>query len=117
MVVNGPNEWSELREWLAARIIRVDLTEFSDRDRVRLARALTALTSALGDGHDDESHLAVAVVRGELAGGGEPRADDVLRTHLAVALAARSAEVRRVTAEGALVVTDARQVVECRGLA
>ncbi|MEU4441747.1 hypothetical protein AB0K14_29220 [Actinosynnema sp. NPDC050801] len=82
-----------------------------------MARALTALTSALGDGHDDESHLAVAVVRGELAGGGEPRADDVLRTHLAIALAARSAEVRRVTAEGALVVTDARQVVECRGLA
>ncbi|GAB2983477.1 hypothetical protein [Saccharothrix stipae] len=117
MVVNGPNEWSELREWLAARIIRVDLTEFTDRDRVRLARALTALTSALGDGHDDESHLAVAVVRGELARGGEPRADDVLRTHLAIALAARSAEVRRVAAEGALVVTGGRQLAECRGLA
>lgn len=117
MAVNGPNEWSELREWLTARITRVDLTDFDDPDRVRLARALTALTTALGEGHDDESHVAAAVVRGELGRGGAPRADDVLRTHLAIALAARTAEVRSVTPEGALIVTDARQVAECRALA
>ncbi|QQQ75428.1 hypothetical protein IOD16_30700 [Saccharothrix sp. 6-C] len=117
MAVNGPNEWSELREWLSARVIRVDLTEFADPDRLRLSRALTALTSALGEGHDDESHLAAAVVRGELARGGAPRADDVLRTHLAIALAARTAEVRGVTPGGALVVADARQAAECRVLA
>ncbi|MER5260708.1 hypothetical protein ABTZ99_01330 [Actinosynnema sp. NPDC002837] len=117
MAVNGPNEWSELREWLAARITRVDLTEFGDADRVRLSRALTALTSALGEGHDGESHLAAAVVRAELARGGAPRADDVLRTHLALALAARTAEVRAVTPGGALVVTGARQAAECRALA
>ncbi|MEU4762500.1 hypothetical protein AB0H12_04550 [Actinosynnema sp. NPDC023794] len=117
MAVNGPNEWSGVREWLAARIIRVDLTDFADPDRVRLSRALTALTSALGEGHDGESHLAAAVVRAELGRGGAPRADDVLRTHLAIALAARTAEVRGVTPEGALVVTGARQAAECRALA
>ncbi|XVS63453.1 hypothetical protein ACQPYE_35145 [Actinosynnema sp. CA-299493] len=117
MAVNGPNEWSELREWLAARVIHVDLTDFADPDRVRLSRALTALTSALAEGHDDESHLAAAVARDELARGGAPRADDVLRAHLAIALAARTAEVRGVTPEGALVVADARQAAECRVLA
>ncbi|NUS62335.1 MAG: hypothetical protein HOQ46_01660, partial [Saccharothrix sp.] len=83
MAVNGPNEWSELREWLRSRIAHVDLVDFADADRGRLARALTALLSALGDGHDDESDLAAAVVREELARGGAARADDVLRTHLA----------------------------------
>lgn len=122
MAVNGPNEWSELREWLMARIIWVDLTDFDDPDRVRLARALTALTSALGEGRDGEgrdgeSQVAAAVVRGELARGGAPRADDVLRTHLAIALAARTAEVRSITPEGALIVTDGRQAAECRALA
>ena len=117
MAVNGPNEWSELREWLSARVIHADLTDFADPDRVRLSRALTALTSALGEGHDGESHLAAAVVRAELGRGGAPRADDVLRTHLAIALAARTAEVRDVTPEGALVVAGARQLAECRALA
>ncbi|MFE9745387.1 hypothetical protein ACFYOT_10820 [Saccharothrix saharensis] len=117
MAVNGPNEWSELREWLLARIMHVDLTEFADPDRVRLARALTAVLSALNAGHDDEAHRAAAVVRGELERGGAPRADDVLRTHLAIVLAARTAEVRGVTGTGALVVTDARQWAECRALA
>ena len=117
MAVNEPNEWSELREWLLTRVMHVDLTEFADPDRVRLSRASAAVLSALGDGHDDESHLAAAVVRGELERGGAPRADDVLRTHLAIALAARTAEVRGVTPDGALVVTGARQWAECRALA
>lgn len=117
MAVNGPNEWSELREWLRARITHVDLADFADADRGRLARALTALLSALGEGHDDESHLAAEVVREELARGGAARADDVLRTHLAIALAARTAEVRAITPHGALVVTDARQWARCHALA
>jgi hypothetical protein len=117
MAVNGPNEWSELREWLRARIAHVDLADFADADRGRLSRALTALLSALGEGHDDESDLAAEVVREELARGGAAWVDDVLRTHLAIALAARTAEVRAITSEGALVVTDARQWARCRELA
>ncbi|MCE6997914.1 hypothetical protein LZG04_24390 [Saccharothrix sp. S26] len=117
MAVNKPNEWSELREWLLTRIRHVDLTEFADHDRVRLARALDAVMSALADGHDDEGDLAAAAVRGELERGGTARADDVLRTHLAIALAARTARVRGITPDGALVVTGARQWARCRALA
>ncbi|MFE2752219.1 hypothetical protein ACFXGA_09450 [Actinosynnema sp. NPDC059335] len=105
-----------MREWLDARIPRVDLTEFAEPDRMRLARSLGVLTRALGEGGTGAAE-AVAVVRGELGRGGSPRADDVLRTHLAIALAARSAEVRDVAAGGALVVTGARQAAECRALA
>jgi hypothetical protein len=57
------------------------------------------------------------VVRGELERGGAPEADDVLRAHLAIALAARSAEVRTTTPAGALAITDTRQLAECRALA
>ncbi|MEU4740147.1 hypothetical protein AB0G02_06720 [Actinosynnema sp. NPDC023658] len=116
MPVNAPNEWSELREWLAARITLVDLTEFSHLDRVRLSRSSSALAPALDEGRD--SHLAAAAVRGELErGGGAPRADDILRTYLAIALAARSAEARTRTPGGALALTDPDQLAECRALA
>ncbi|PSL58455.1 hypothetical protein B0I31_101673 [Saccharothrix carnea] len=128
MAVNKPNEWSELREWLAARIVYADLTDFAEADRGRLARALTAVMSALGDGpggdrgdrgdsgDGGDSGAAVEVVRGELGRGGEARADDVLRTHLAIALAARTADVRGIGPDGALVVANARQWAECREL-
>ncbi|MFD0199957.1 MULTISPECIES: hypothetical protein [Saccharothrix] len=116
MAVNKPNEWSELREWLAARIVYADLTDFAEADRRRLARALTAVMSALGDGPDGDSGAAAEVVRGELGRGGEARADDVLRTHLAIVLAARTADVRGVGPGGELVVANARQWAECRAL-
>ena len=115
MAVNEPNEWSELgelREWLAARIAYVDLTEFDDPDRVRLARALSAVSAAVRGSGD----RAAAVVRAELERGGGARADDVLRTQLAVALAARTGEVRSRAVDGALVVTGARQWAECSAL-
>ncbi len=116
MAVNGLNEWSELREWLSARVVYADLTEFPEPDRGRLSRALTAVMSVLGEGGGD-GRRAVEVVRGELGRGGSARADDVLRTQLAIALAARTAEVRTAGPGGALVVTSGRQWVECRALA
>lgn len=113
MGVNGPNEWNDLREWLAARIARpIDLAGFAEHDRVRLTRSRAALAAAL-----DEGAAAAAAVRGQLDLGGSPRANDLLRTHLAIALAARTTEARAVTADGALVVTGRHQLAECRDLA
>jgi hypothetical protein len=113
MPVNGPNEWNELREWLAGRIARrVDLTAFAEHDRIRLTRSLAALTTSL-----DVGSTAPDVVRDQLDLGGSPRANDVLRTHLALALAARTTEVRAVTPDGGLVVTDRHRLAECRALA
>ncbi|WP_158843410.1 hypothetical protein [Saccharothrix deserti] len=118
MPVNGPNEWSALRTWLADRVARpIDLAGFAELDRVRLTRSLAAVTRTLGEGHVDESHVAAAVVRGELDHGGSPRANDLLRSHLATALAARTAEVRSITPDGGLAVTDRHQLAECRALA
>lgn len=165
MTVNGPNEWSDQRAWLVTRIAPVELAGFTEPDRARLTRSLTALTSALADGrtagqiaghtaghtdgrtagqtaghtaghtagrtpgrtpgrtagqtagHADGAHIAATAVRAELDRGGSPRADDVLRTHLAIALAARTTEVRGITPDGALVVTDRGRLAECRALA
>ncbi|MFI9010174.1 hypothetical protein ACIGNX_23375 [Actinosynnema sp. NPDC053489] len=131
MAVTGPNEWSELVEWLRTRVVHADLADFDDRDRGRLARALTAVLSGL-DGDAAAAASAAEVVRGELEpkgsegggsegggfeGGGSARADDVLRAHLAVVLAARSGGVRALRSDGALVVANARQWAECRALA
>jgi len=113
MAVNGPNEWDELREWLAARVARpVDPAGFTEHDRVRLARSAAALGTVL-----DDSATAIDAVRAQLGLGGSPRADDLLRTHLAIALTARTAEIRDVAPDGGLVVTDARQAAGCRALA
>ncbi|ONI83443.1 hypothetical protein ALI22I_33600 [Saccharothrix sp. ALI-22-I] len=113
MPVNGPNEWTELREWLAARIARpIDLAAFAEHDRARLTRSLAALATAL-----DVGSTAPDVVRGQLDLGGSPRANDILSTHLAIALAARTTEVRAVTPDGGLAVTDRRRLAECRALA
>lgn len=113
MAVNGPNEWSELREWLAGHLARpFDPTGLTEHDRLRLTRSAAALGTAL-----DDSLPAVEAVRAQLDLGGSPRADDLLRTHLAAALAARTAEVRDVAPDGRLVVTGARQEAECRALA
>lgn len=116
--VNGPNEWREHRAWFAARVtLPVDLAGFAEPDRARLARAHTALTSALAEGHTDEAHVAAAAVRAELDHGGSPRVNDLLRAYLAIALAVRTTEVRGVTSDGGLVVTDRHQLAECRALA
>ncbi|NUT46170.1 MAG: hypothetical protein HOV94_02450 [Saccharothrix sp.] len=127
MAVNGPNEWSEpdeLREWLGGlvdRVGRVDRARLSEPDRGRVTRALAAAGSVVRDGGGDARHAAESVReelrRGEPGRGGSARADDVVRTCLAVVLAARSAEVREVGADGSLVVTAGRQVAECRALA
>jgi hypothetical protein len=118
MAVNGPNEWREHRAWLAALLARsVDLAGFAEPDRARLIRARAALAAALAEGHTDEADVAATAVRAELAHGGSPRVDDLLRTHLAVALAARTTEVRGITPDGGLVVTTRHQLTECRALA
>ncbi|WP_447004044.1 hypothetical protein ACRAKI_31065 [Saccharothrix isguenensis] len=117
MPVNGPNEWTGQRAWLASRIEPVETAGFADLDRARLTRSVAAITSALADDRTDEARNAATVVRGELDRGGSPRADDLLRTHLAIALAARTTEIRAVTPDGAPAVTDRRRLAECRALA
>ncbi|WP_447009417.1 hypothetical protein [Saccharothrix hoggarensis] len=168
MPANGPNEWDDLRRWVAARIARpIDLTAFADHDRARLTRSRAALASAL-----DEPLAAADAIRAELSrsdaaraepdraersfaepapavpgragparaesgraepaqaeparaepGRAEPahetslRADDLLRVHLSLALAARTTHIRDVTPGGALVITGRAQLAECRALA
>jgi hypothetical protein len=115
MRVNGPNEWADHRAWLATRIAPVELAGFAELDRGRVTRSLAAITATLSDGRG--AHSAAGVVRGELDHGGSPRADDLLRTHLAIALAARTTEIRGITPDGALAVANRRQAAECRALA
>lgn len=115
MAVNGPNEWSELRGWLAARISRpVDLRPLADEDRDRVTRSLAVLPSALDEGHADAAAYAIRL---ELDRGGDARADALLRTHLALALVARTVEARGVTPDGRLAVLDRDRLAECRALA
>lgn len=101
----GANEWADLRERLAAHIARpVDPTDDA------AARSRAALADVLVEGR---AAAVVERVRRELRHAPTP----VLRDHLAVALAARSAEVRAVAPDGALLLTDRAQLDACRALA
>ncbi|GAA1308312.1 hypothetical protein [Saccharothrix xinjiangensis] len=111
MPVNSPAGWApgeheELRERLAALAARP-----TGPDDDAAARSRAALADAFAGGR---AATAVERVRRELRHAGP---SPVLRDHLAIALAARSAEVRGVAADGALVVTDRGQLDACRALA
>lgn len=111
MPVNGPiepqpGEHEALRERLAALAARP-----TDPADDAAARSRAALADAFVEGR---AATAVERVRRELRHAGP---SPVLRDHLAIALAARSAELRGVAADGALVVTDRGRLDACRALA
>ncbi|QFZ22978.1 hypothetical protein [Saccharothrix syringae] len=106
MVVNGSDEPTALRARLAAHLARpVDPAD----DAAMRSRA--AVADVLVEGR---AAAAVERLRRELRGYHPPPA---ARDHLAVALAARSAEVRAVDEDGALVVVDRAGLAECRAIA
>ncbi|MFT7840165.1 hypothetical protein Q5530_28820 [Saccharothrix sp. BKS2] len=101
-----PGEHEELRERLAALAARP-----TDPADDAAARSRAALADAFVPGR---AATAVERVRRELRHTGPT---PVLRDHLAIALAARSTEVRDVAEDGALVITDRGQLDACRALA
>ncbi|MDQ2586053.1 hypothetical protein [Saccharothrix yanglingensis] len=104
-----PDEWRLLRALVADHVARAP-----DPVDDRVGRSLTALGTVLQDGNAER---VVAHVRRELGSTPDPGTADVLRGHLALALVARSAEVRAVTDDGGLAIRTRRQAAECHALA